>query len=72
MYLKYVYILYIVNRKNKTHCITKTKQYLEDRDDHFFSTEKNHIVHSFNLKAKNPTLALIFPLRSLVVAFHFP
>lgn len=32
----------------------------------FFSTEKkNHIVHSFNLKAKNTTLTLIFPLRSL-------
>lgn len=66
MYLKYVYILYIVNRKNKTHCITKTKQYLEDRYGHFFFyRKKNHIVHSFNLKAKNTTLALIFPLRSL-------
>lgn len=40
MYLKYVSILYIVNRKNKTHCITKTKQFLEDRDGHVFPTEK--------------------------------
>lgn len=31
----------------------------------FFLQRKNHIVHSFNLKAKNPTLALIFSLRSL-------